>query len=230
MYINTPLITTSDCEGAGEMFQVTTLFSQAEADARKASGNKDGPALLCQHTAGTDGRQFRHVLEDEQLQQTYRLITYDLPYHGRSLPPTEVAWWQKEYRLSRQFFMAVPLALAQALELDRPVFMGSSIGGMLAVDLALYHPTEFRAVIGLVSRHDIAAIWVAFFSRWQRSLWTGFDKPGPRICRKQVGPTGAAWELPLPLYHSDGPNCSGQTTDSCNGDIVKPTDVLDSLN
>jgi len=113
------------------------------------SGNKDGPALLCQHTAGTDGRQFRHVLEDEQLQQTYRLITYDLPYHGRSLPPTEVAWWQKEYRLSRQFFMAVPLALSQALELDRPVFMGSSIGGMLAVDLALYHPTEFRAVIGL---------------------------------------------------------------------------------
>ena len=80
-----------------------------------------------------------------------------------------------------------------------------------------------------MSRHDIAAIWVAFFSRWQRSLWTGFDKPGPRICRKEVGPTGAAWELPLPLYHSDGPNCSGQTTDSCNGDIVKPTDVLDSL-
>ena len=113
------------------------------------SGNKDGPALLCQHTAGTDGRQFRHVLEDEQLQQTYRLITYDLPYHGRSLPPTEIAWWQKEYRLSRQFFMAVPLALSKALELDRPVFMGSSIGGMLAVDLALYHPTEFRAVIGL---------------------------------------------------------------------------------
>ena len=27
--------------------------------------------------------------------------------------------------------------------------VGSSIGGMLAVDLALYHPAEFRAVIGL---------------------------------------------------------------------------------
>ena len=25
MYVHTPLITTSDCEGAGEMFQVTTL-------------------------------------------------------------------------------------------------------------------------------------------------------------------------------------------------------------
>lgn len=29
-YVHTPIITTSDCEGAGEMFQVTTLFSEAE--------------------------------------------------------------------------------------------------------------------------------------------------------------------------------------------------------
>ncbi|ERM94070.1 asparagine--tRNA ligase, cytoplasmic 1 [Amborella trichopoda] len=30
LYVQTPIITTSDCEGAGEMFQVTTLFSEAE--------------------------------------------------------------------------------------------------------------------------------------------------------------------------------------------------------
>ncbi|PKA53441.1 Asparagine--tRNA ligase, cytoplasmic 3 [Apostasia shenzhenica] len=29
-YVHTPIITTSDCEGAGEMFQVTTLFSDSE--------------------------------------------------------------------------------------------------------------------------------------------------------------------------------------------------------
>eukprot|EP01147_Barroeca_monosierra_P003311 gene3311-5999_t len=29
LYLHTPLITASDCEGAGEMFQVTTLFAQA---------------------------------------------------------------------------------------------------------------------------------------------------------------------------------------------------------
>lgn len=29
-YVHTPIISTSDCEGAGEMFQVTTLFSDAE--------------------------------------------------------------------------------------------------------------------------------------------------------------------------------------------------------
>lgn len=33
MYVHTPLITTSDCEGAGEMFQVTTLLAGADAAA-----------------------------------------------------------------------------------------------------------------------------------------------------------------------------------------------------
>jgi asparaginyl-tRNA synthetase len=30
LHVHTPILTTSDCEGAGEMFQVTTLFSQAQ--------------------------------------------------------------------------------------------------------------------------------------------------------------------------------------------------------
>merc|ERR1711907_502242 len=32
LYVHTPIITTSDCEGAGEMFQVTTLLSQLGKD------------------------------------------------------------------------------------------------------------------------------------------------------------------------------------------------------
>jgi len=35
LYIHTPLITASDCEGAGEMFQVTTLLSKAKDDPTK---------------------------------------------------------------------------------------------------------------------------------------------------------------------------------------------------
>jgi len=41
MYINTPLITASDCEGAGEMFSVTTLLDEASkinATTKKANG------------------------------------------------------------------------------------------------------------------------------------------------------------------------------------------------
>uniref|UniRef100_A0A0C9RZG6 asparagine--tRNA ligase n=1 Tax=Wollemia nobilis TaxID=56998 RepID=A0A0C9RZG6_9CONI len=39
LYIQTPIITTSDCEGAGEMFQVTTLFSEAEKLERELKEN-----------------------------------------------------------------------------------------------------------------------------------------------------------------------------------------------
>lgn len=41
MWVHTPIITTSDCEGAGEMFQVTTLFN--EADRRDQEFAKNPP-------------------------------------------------------------------------------------------------------------------------------------------------------------------------------------------
>ena len=46
-----------------------------------------GTPVLMQHTAGTDGRQWRHILEDEKLTSQFRFVAHDLPYHGRSLPP-----------------------------------------------------------------------------------------------------------------------------------------------
>ncbi|XP_031498656.1 asparagine--tRNA ligase, cytoplasmic 1-like [Nymphaea colorata] len=39
LYVHTPIITTSDCEGAGEMFQVTTIFSEAEKIERELKQN-----------------------------------------------------------------------------------------------------------------------------------------------------------------------------------------------
>lgn len=108
-----------------------------------------GIPILLQHTAGSDGRQWRHLLEDRELQQHFRMLAYDLPYHGKSLPPTGVRWWEQEYRLTRQFLMDTVLAFSRALGLERPVYMGCSIGGHLAPDLAYYHPDEFRAVIGV---------------------------------------------------------------------------------
>ena len=108
-----------------------------------------GIPLLLQHTAGADGRQWRHLLEDEGITRHFRCIAYDLPYHGKSLPPVGLEWWAQEYRLTREFLMQVTVSLVEALGLKRPVFMGSSIGGHLALDLARYHPEVFRAVIAL---------------------------------------------------------------------------------
>jgi pimeloyl-ACP methyl ester carboxylesterase len=109
----------------------------------------NGIPLLLQHTAGAHGSQWRHLFEEERITSHFRLIAYDLPFHGKSLPPAGRAWWAEEYRLTTKALMAVPVALAATLELERPVFMGCSIGGLLALDLARYHPDVFRAVIGL---------------------------------------------------------------------------------
>jgi pimeloyl-ACP methyl ester carboxylesterase len=109
-----------------------------------------GPVpLILQHTAGADGRQWRHLLEDADFQRLFRMIAYDLPYHGRSLPPTTVAWWDQSYALTRDGLIETLLAVSQGLELDRPVYMGCSVGGFLAPDLAFYRPDDFRAVVGL---------------------------------------------------------------------------------
>jgi pimeloyl-ACP methyl ester carboxylesterase len=107
-----------------------------------------GVPLLCHHTAAADARQWRHLLEDRRVTDRFQVIAYDLPYHGRSLPAGD-QWWAQEYMLTRELAMGLAVQLSSVLALDRPVFLGSSIGGMLALDLARYHPDEFRAVIAL---------------------------------------------------------------------------------
>jgi pimeloyl-ACP methyl ester carboxylesterase len=110
-----------------------------------------GIPVICQHTAASDGRLWRHLLNDAEVTEKLRVIVPDLPYHGKSLPPESMEWWKQEYRLTKRFFMDFHLELSRALILDRPVFMGCSMGGQLAVELAIEHPDEFRAVIGLES-------------------------------------------------------------------------------
>lgn len=108
-----------------------------------------GIPLLLQHTAGADGRQWRHLLEDDEITSNFRVISYDLPFHGKSLPPQSTSWWEQEYGLDENFFRKFVVTLGEALGAERPVYMGSSMGGDLAPDLALNYPGHFRAVIGV---------------------------------------------------------------------------------
>ena len=108
-----------------------------------------GIPLLLQHTAGSHGSQWRHLFENRDITDRFRLIAYDLPFHGKSIPPPTRDWWTVDYKLTGGFLRSVPLALADALELDQPAFMGCSVGGLLALDLAAHHAERFRAVISL---------------------------------------------------------------------------------
>ena len=106
-----------------------------------------GIPLLCLHTAGSDGRQWRAVLNDAEITRHYRVIAFDMPWHGKSSPPA--GWQNTDYRLTTDSYTGLMMSVARALELERPVVMGCSIGGRIVLDLALKHAAELRALIGL---------------------------------------------------------------------------------
>lgn len=105
--------------------------------------------LLLQHTAGADGRQWRHQLADPEFQRRFHMIAPDLPYHGRSLPPVGDDWWTHDFKPTKHWFMDVILELMDKLEVRAPIFLGCSVGGQLALDLATYHPERFAAIVAL---------------------------------------------------------------------------------
>jgi len=108
-----------------------------------------GIPLVCLHTAGSDTRQWRGLLNEPRILERFRVIAFDMPWHGKSSPP---AGWQDEtYRLTSKAYSDRVMTVCEALELDRPVVMGCSIGGRIVLQLALDHSQRFRALIGLQS-------------------------------------------------------------------------------
>ena len=108
-----------------------------------------GIPLVCLHTAGADGRQFRHLMNDDAVTRHYRVIAFDMPRHGKSLPP--VGWQDEEYQLTTKGYTDFIMTFVRALGLDRPVALGCSIGGKIVLQLALEHAHAFRALIGVES-------------------------------------------------------------------------------
>jgi pimeloyl-ACP methyl ester carboxylesterase len=108
-----------------------------------------GIPLVCLHTAGADGRQYRHMLCDEAITSRYRVLVFDMPWHGKSYPP--VGWEKTEYRLSTQLYAETVTAFCDALELDTPALIGCSIGGRIVLELANRQAERFRALIGVES-------------------------------------------------------------------------------
>jgi pimeloyl-ACP methyl ester carboxylesterase len=154
-----------------------------------------GIPLLLQHTAGCHGSQWRHLFEDPRITERFHLIAYDLPFHGKSLPPTDKNWWSEEYALRGEFLRSIPLALSRALKIERPVFMGCSVGGLLSLDLAHKHADEFRAVISVEGALKIGGdlanlqdLWhPQIGSQYKARLMEGLMSPrSPEYYRKET--------------------------------------------
>ncbi|MFJ4634137.1 alpha/beta fold hydrolase [Streptomyces hygroscopicus] len=120
------------------------LGGQAGHDQRRRLGA--GTPVVCLHTAGADARQYRHLQNDADVLADFRVLAFDLPWHGTSLPPE--GWWEEEYLLTSERYVDTVMSFVHALELDRPIVVGCSMAGSLVLELARLHGAELGGVIG----------------------------------------------------------------------------------
>lgn len=115
-----------------------------------------GRPVLCLHTAGADTRQWRHLMNDAKITAQNRLIAFDMPWHGKSLPPE--GFQTEEYLLTTEAYIKTVLAVVDALGLDRPVLAGCSMGGRIALQLAALHADRFSGFIA-IEASDFQPAW-----------------------------------------------------------------------
>jgi pimeloyl-ACP methyl ester carboxylesterase len=115
-----------------------------------------GRPVLCLHTAGSDSRQWRHILNDAEITANNRIIAFDMPWHGKSLPPE--GFQTEEYLLTTEIYMEIVRGVAAALGLTRPVLAGVSMGGRIALQLAVHHPDDFAGFLA-IEASDFQPAW-----------------------------------------------------------------------
>jgi pimeloyl-ACP methyl ester carboxylesterase len=103
------------------------------------AGPRDAPPVLLLHGLGATSASLLPLLWD--LAADYRVVAPDLPGFGASAaPPGSYA---------PAMFVPWALDLCQRLGLERPVVIGNSMGGRIAVELGLERPSAVAGVIGL---------------------------------------------------------------------------------
>jgi pimeloyl-ACP methyl ester carboxylesterase len=106
-----------------------------------------GIPVVLLHTAGADARQYQALLADPGLTARYRLIAFDCPFHGRSLPPLD--WDGGAYGLSQGRYLDwVASFLRQAVG-QPAILVGCSMGAAITLVAAAEVPELLRGAIAL---------------------------------------------------------------------------------
>lgn len=138
-----------------------------------------GRDVLCMHTAGADGRQFHGLMADPQITEGHRLVAFDLPWHGKSMPPEGAV--PGSWRLNTELYVALIMGFAEAAGLDKPIALGASMSGEICLELAYRHPEAFTGIIACEACEKIErrqTSWAAhpvvnqslFVPEWIRAL------------------------------------------------------------
>jgi pimeloyl-ACP methyl ester carboxylesterase len=188
-----------------------------------------GIPLVCLHTAGSDSRQYSHLMNDPDITDRFRTIAVDMPYHGRSNPPDR--WWETQYRLTTFRYATTIIEFCRALSLEQPILMGSSMGGAIVLEMAYRYADEIRAVIGLESTAlaknrfisytyhpavhggEMTATWTYGLmapqspERFKRETWWGYSQGAPGVYQGDTYFYSVDWDASERISEIDTGRC-----------------------
>ena len=209
-----------------------------------------GQPLLLLHTAGADSRQYMHMLNDPDFTDSWQLIAFDLPGHGRSMPPD--GWWQEEYHLTTAFYAGFTAAFVKALDLEAPIALGCSMGGAIALELAYRYPDLFAGVIGCesaekvpgrritwthnpqVNEAEAVPSWIDGLvgpgspERHRREIWWVYSQAGAGIFNGDIDFFSGEWDGRDRVHTIDTKRCpvllmTGENDYSCTTEMSEAT-------
>jgi pimeloyl-ACP methyl ester carboxylesterase len=138
-----------------------------------------GRDVLCMHTAGSDGRQFHGLMADARITDGHRLVSFDLPFHGKSPPPEGAV--PGSWRLNTDLYVDLIMGFIAAAELEKPIALGASMSGEICLELVYRHPEAFGGIVACEACEKInqrQTTWAAhprvnqslFVPEWIRAL------------------------------------------------------------
>lgn len=128
----------------GRYHRLSTAGGAATVFAESAG---TGAPILFLHTAGADGRQYQALLADVELGRRWRLHAFDLPMHGRSMPPE--GWDGGLPVLTQEAYAGWCAAFLEQVVGAPAVVVGCSMGAAMALVLAATRPDRVRGVVAL---------------------------------------------------------------------------------
>jgi pimeloyl-ACP methyl ester carboxylesterase len=210
----------------------------------------EGHDLLCLHTAGSDSRQFYKLMNDAGLGAQWRMVAFDLPWHGKSLPPegAPVGDWD----LTTERYVAAIEAVIAALDLKRPVLLGSSMAGQICLEMALRWGERLGGVIACEASERIVGREVpwtrhphvnesAFVPEWvhglmapqspperAREVWWEYSQGGYGVFWGDIRFYGREWDARERVGRIDTQKCpvvmlTGEYDYSCTPEISRAT-------
>ena len=209
-----------------------------------------GRDLLCLHTAGSDSRQFYKLLNDAGLGAEWRMVAFDLPWHGKSLPPegAPIGAWD----LTTERYVAAIEAVIGALGLQRPVLLGSSMAGQICLEMALRWGERLGGVVACEASERIVGREVpwtrhphvyetTFVPEWvhglmapqspperAREVWWEYSQGGYGVFWGDIRFYGREWDARERVGRIDTKKCpvlmlTGEYDYSCTPEISRAT-------